>query len=79
MRELGLSLACEWGRCCNLPFGQPMPVPKPKHAQSGRRINSKKPSRFVKHGFDLDMPTLTISGVVLFIAFFTLQVVFIAN
>ena len=56
-----------------------MPLPKPKPAQSGRRINSQKPSRFVKHGFDLDMPTLTISGVALFIAFFTLQVVFIAN
>ncbi len=56
-----------------------MPLPKPTPAQTGRRIDSQKPSKFSKNGFDLDVPTLTVSGVVLFVAFFVLQVVLITN
>ena len=56
-----------------------MPLPKPKPAESGHRIKSRKPSKFAKTGLDLDVPTLTVSGVVLFVAFFVLQVVIITN
>ena len=50
-----------------------MTLPKPKSAESRRRIDSQKPSKFSKNGFDLDVPTLIISGVVLFVVFFFLQ------
>jgi hypothetical protein len=58
---------------------QPMTLPKPKPAESRRRIDSQKSSKFSKNGFDLDVPTLIISGVVLFVVFFVLQVVLITN
>ncbi|MDE0906854.1 MAG: hypothetical protein OSB18_05660 [SAR324 cluster bacterium] len=56
-----------------------MTLPKPKSAESRRRIDSQKSSKFSKNGFDLDVPTLIISGVVLFVVFFVLQVVLITN
>ena len=56
-----------------------MPRHKPKPTASAQRIRSQKPPKFSKNDFYLDVPTLTVSGVVLFMVFFVLQVLLITN